>query len=65
MTKDPIIAEIHTVRRDLWRKSGGNSQKFSEYLRKRQTKRNMATVSLDEWKRRRLAGRRKAASPRP
>lgn len=63
MSKDPIIAEIHAVRRQLWRESGGTSQKFAQYLRKHEAERDVRIISLDEWKRQ-AAARRKPRSER-
>ena len=58
MTKDPIIAEIHAVRRQLWHESGGTSRKFADYLRKHEASRGVQPVSLEEWKRRNAVRRK-------
>ncbi|GEM_PF-2479103 len=64
MTKDPIIAEIHAVRRQMWQESGGTSQKFADYIRKHEADRNVRTISLADWKRQN-ADRQKPTSGHP
>jgi hypothetical protein len=59
MTKDPIIAEIHAIRRQLWLESGGTPRQYSEYLQKQMEKRKTTSISLAEWK------LRNASRPRP
>jgi hypothetical protein len=36
MRKNPILKELHDIRRDLLKENGGTLDKFADYLRRRE-----------------------------
>jgi hypothetical protein len=48
--KDPIVAEVHRVRHELWDECGGDLQKLIEKLKAIEAKERHRVVSLERLK---------------
>lgn len=57
MTEDPIVAEIHRIREQLWRDCHGSIEQMAERQRRLQTQNKDRLIDPDEWKRRREAAK--------
>jgi predicted nuclease of restriction endonuclease-like RecB superfamily len=57
MTKDPIIAEIHRIREQLWRECHGSAEEMAERQRRLQEQDKSRLIDPEELKQRRKARR--------
>ena len=60
MTQDPIVAEIHRVREQLWQECHGSAEEMAERQRRLQEQSKDRLIDPEEWKRRRRAGTQRA-----
>ncbi len=55
MTSDPIVAEIHRIREQLWEQCHGSVEEMAERQRRLQQQNQGRLIDPEEWKRRRQA----------
>jgi hypothetical protein len=60
MTPDPIVAEIHRIREQLWELCHGSAEEMAERQRRLQRQNQARLIDPEEWKRRRKAERQRA-----
>ena len=53
MTQDPIVAEIHRIREQLWKECHGSVEEMAERQRRLQQQNKERLIDPEEWKRRR------------
>jgi len=58
MTQDPIVAEIHRVREQLWQECHGSAEEMAQRQRRLQEQSRDRLVDPVEWKRRRMMEKR-------
>jgi HEPN domain-containing protein len=62
MAEDPIIAEIHRIREQLWRECHGSAEEMAERQRRLQEQDRTRLIDPEEWQQRRKAKRTSPAS---
>jgi hypothetical protein len=56
MAEDPIVAEIHRIREQLWRECHGSAEEMAARQRRWQEQHKDRLIDPEEWRRRRKAG---------
>lgn len=52
MSQDPIVAEIHRIREQLWKECHGSAEEMAERQRRLQEQNKDRLIDPEEWKQR-------------
>ena len=61
MTTDPIVAQIHKIREQLWKKCHGSAQEMAQRQQQLPQPDKSRVVDPAKWKKSRAAARRRVA----